>query len=235
MLFNKKSEEDLWPSISDLMSGLMIIFLLIAIAYMHHTTEGKLKAKRIAVAYQEAQIELYNSLHEEFKEDLPHWKAVINKETLSIQFFEPEILFKAGESGVTNKFKEILNDFFPRYLNIIFSEKFKDHIAEVRIEGHTSSEWSSSTQEDGDAYFHNMQLSQARTRAVLQYCYSITQDKSQKKLMEKHITANGLSSSKLIFNENGHEDSLLSRRVEFRTRTTAENKIVQILEELNDD
>lgn len=231
----KSEDGEYWASISDLMSGLMMIFLLIAIAYMHNIAQGQQKIKKIAVTYHEAQVALYEKLNEEFKLDLPKWQAVIDRETLSIQFFEPDILFQTGKADVTPKFKEILDDFFPRYLNIIFSEEFKDTIAEVRIEGHTSSEWSTGTSSLDEAYFNNMQLSQERTRSVLRYCYSITHKEKYKKLMQQHVTANGLSSSKLVYNQDGTEDKAQSRRVEFRTRTNAENRIVQILEELKND
>ena len=224
-----------WSSISDLMAGLMMIFLLIAIAYMHNIAQGQQKIKKIAETYHEAQVALYEKLNEEFKEDLPKWQAIIDKETLSIQFFEPDILFQTGKADVTPKFKDILDIFFPRYLNIIFSDEFKDTIAEVRIEGHTSSEWSTGTSSPDEAYFNNMQLSQERTRSVLVYCYSITQKNNYKNLMQQHVTANGLSSSKLVYNDDGTEDKARSRRVEFRTRTNAENRIVQILDELKND
>lgn len=226
---------DHWPSISDLMSGLMMIFLLIAIAYMHNIAQGQQKVKKIAVTYQEAQVALYEKLNEEFKDDLPKWQATIDKETLSIQFFEPDILFHTGKANVTDKFKNILNDFFPRYLNIIFSSDFKDSLAEIRIEGHTSSEWSNLSLNDDESYFSNMSLSQERTLSVLSYCYNITNKQHYKDLMKKYVTANGLSSSKLIYDSNGREDKGKSRRVEFRTRTNAESKIVQILDELNND
>lgn len=230
--FVKPDDSEHWSSISDLMSGLMIIFLLIAIAYMHNITQSQQKIKRIAVTYQEAQVALYERLNKEFEADLPKWQAVIDKDTLSIQFFEPEILFQAGKTDVTPKFKEILDDFFPRYLNVIFSDEFKNIIAEVRIEGHTSSEWSSTTSSSDEAYFNNMNLSQERTRSVLQYCYYTIKNPTHKALIKKYITANGLSSSKIVFQSDGSEDKAKSRRVEFRTRTNSESRIVQILDEL---
>lgn len=233
MFHINRDNEEHWPSISDLMSGLMIIFLLIAIAYMRDVAEGQQRIKKIAVTYHESQVALYEKLKEEFKDDLKRWEARIDKDTLSIQFFEPEILFKTGKSDVTPRFQEILQDFFPRYLRIIFSDEFKDSIAEIRIEGHTSSEWGMDKSSDTESYFNNMQLSQDRTRSVLMFCYSIIENNELRKLMKKYITANGLSSSKLIFDEEGREDKLKSRRVEFRTRTNSENKIVQILDELS--
>jgi hypothetical protein len=48
----------------------------------------------------------------------------------------------------------------------------------------------------------------------------------------KHVTANGLSSSHLILSSDGIEDELKSRRVEFRTKTNAEKKVVEIIERM---
>jgi len=228
----KDDAEGYWPSISDLMSGLMLVFLLIAIAYMHNVEQGRRRIEKVAVTYQETQVSLYESLMNEFKKDLPKWKATIDKDTLSVKFMEPEVLFKSGCSDVTPAFKAILNDFFPRYLNILFSPTYEASIDEIRIEGHTSSEWDNGKASKGVAYFHNMSLSQDRTRSVLEYCYRITAGAEQKEKMRKYVTANGLSSSHLVTNQSGRELKRLSRRVEFRTRTNAEQKIVEIIREI---
>lgn len=39
--------------------------------------------KNIAVAYQKNQVEIHNSLNEEFIDNLPKWNASIDKHTLS--------------------------------------------------------------------------------------------------------------------------------------------------------
>ena len=107
----KNEAENEWVSISDLMSLLMIIFLFIATSYMHNVQQNQLNVKKVAVAYQELQTDLYIELWEEFKEDLSNWKAVIEKETLTIRFEEPEVLFAIGSSELSGKFQIILNDF----------------------------------------------------------------------------------------------------------------------------
>jgi len=48
----------------------------------------------------------------------------------------------------------------------------------------------------------------------------------------EYITANGLSSSHPILTAKGMEDRARSRRVEFRTRTNAEKKVVEIIQEM---
>jgi outer membrane protein OmpA-like peptidoglycan-associated protein len=108
---------------------------------MQNLQQNQLNVKKVAVAYQVLQTDLYVDLWNEFKEDLPKWKAIIEKETLTIRFEEPEVLFAIGRSELSEKFQKILDDFFPRYIKIISSEKYRNNIEEIRIEGHTSSEW----------------------------------------------------------------------------------------------
>jgi outer membrane protein OmpA-like peptidoglycan-associated protein len=122
----------------------------------------------------------------------------------------------------------ILDDFFPRYIKLLFT-KYKDNIEEIRIEGHTSSEWMEYKIDPETAYFKNMKLSQDRTRSVLIYVLQMIKADTLKQWARGKITANGLSSSKLIIKPNGEEDKEASRRVEFRVRTDAESQIGKIL------
>ena len=232
-----KSEDSEWGPIADLMSGLMMVFLFISVSYMlnvknekDNIEKEKNKMREVAVEYNRLQTDLYNDLKIEFENDLKKWGAVLDKKTLSVRFEEPEILFDAGRFEIKKKFREILDDFFPRYIKRIYDEKYRNDIAEIRIEGHTSSEWQYKATAS-EAYFFNMELSQNRTRAVLHYVLTdIYFDKDVEEWIKKTTTANGLSSSKLLFNDNDEEDKIKSRRVEFRVRTNSEERIVKILE-----
>jgi outer membrane protein OmpA-like peptidoglycan-associated protein len=186
--------------------------------------------KKIAETYQKLKDKLYNDLLKEFQNDLKKWSAVIDRKTLSFRFEEPEILFGQGDAALNQRFKEILNDFFPRYVNLLSTPEYADNIEEIRIEGHTSSEWNSEGNFDV-AYFNNMKLSQDRTRAVLEYVLALIREPKLKQWARFRITANGLSSSKLIYKPGGAEDQESSRRVEFRVRTNAEELIGKILKE----
>jgi len=227
---SSKENGEYWISISDMMSGLMMIFLFISISYMISVIREKDKIKEIAVTYNRLQNDLYEDLYNEFKNDLQKWDATINRQTLSVRFESPDVLFKLGSSQLENKFKEILEDFFPRYIKILTSEKYKSDIEEIRIEGHTSSDWATQCPPDV-AYFNNMQLSQDRTRSVLEYVLTLPSIAGHKDWVKKYLTANGLSSSKLIFLPDGREDKDKSRRVEFRVKTNAEKRIVKIINE----
>jgi len=80
-----------------------------------------------------------------------------------------------------------------------------------------------------------MELSQDRTRSVLEHCLGLPDliaDDGLRGWTRQHLTANGLSSSHLILKKNGDEDKKRSRRVEFRTKTAAEKKVVEIIEQM---
>lgn len=227
----KSSEEgEHWLTVSDLMAGLMMVFLFIAIAFMRHVSVERDKIKDVAVAYQENQVAIFDSLNEEFEDDLSAWRATIDKETLSFQFNSPEVLFDTGESTLKPEFESILASFIPRYLGVL--EKFKANISEVRIEGHTSSEWGADTHPD-DAYFFNMTLSQNRTRSVLKYAYLQTSlPKIQQEWVKSSFAAVGLASSRLKLNADGSENQEQSRRVSFRVITNADIQIRKIIDGL---
>ena len=219
-------QEEHWVSVSDLMAGLMMVFLLVSIVFMVNAEIERNKIRDVAVLYDRLRIQLYDDLRREFAPDLERWGAQINPD-LSIRFGRPELIFDKGRNDLKAEFQAILRDFFPRYLTIITSDKYRDDIAEVRIEGHTSTGWVGRSADE--AYILNMGLSQARTRSTLQYLLALPAVQAEKSWLTEHMTANGLSSSKPVLLADGTEDVERSRRVEFRLRTDAEARIATIL------
>ena len=119
--FSNFDREDHWISVSDLMAGLMIIFLFIAVAYMVNVQNEKKNIQEIAVTYQKLQVNLYEDLEREFRQDLIRWNATLDKERLSVRFMvapkdkntfrEPEILFRVGSDVIEERFQKILKEF----------------------------------------------------------------------------------------------------------------------------
>jgi outer membrane protein OmpA-like peptidoglycan-associated protein len=237
-----------WIPLSDLMTGLMMIFMLVAIVFMvqveaskHEIELQRLRAeeakteaeqktqimRNVAEQYSNARSQLYNDLYREFASDLPRWKATLDLD-LSIRFNEPEVLFDTGKAVLKPQFMNILADFFPRYVKILSGIKYREDIEEVRIEGHTSTIWSGQVSPE-EAYFRNMELSQSRTRSALQFVLLLPQVAEQRRWLIGHVTANGLSSSRPRLLADGKEDRDGSQRVEFRVRTNAEARIGEIL------
>ena len=79
---SKKDDAEHWIGISDMMSGLMMVFLFMAVAYMYYVQVERENIKEIAVAYKDTQVAIYNDLMKEFQEDLPRWNAEIERNTL---------------------------------------------------------------------------------------------------------------------------------------------------------
>ena len=229
-IIKSSEKENQWVSISGLFSILMMIFLFLSIAYMGNIILKQKKITVIAQTYEETQKGISHDLKKEFTQNLRVWNAVLDSLTLSIRFEDPEILFQVGSAELNQHFKNILDNFFPRFIQILTDPKYKDEIEEIRIEGHTSSEWAGESS-PYQAYFNNMELSQDRTHNVLIYILSKIKDEKLFNWTKSKLTANGLSSSKLIYNLDQTENKERSRRVEFKIKTNAEKQINKILKQ----
>ena len=221
-----EQEESHWLSVADLMAGLMMVFLFIAIALMLKAYNERDTIKEVAVAYQENQVAIYQALVTEFKENLKDWDAEIDEDTLTFTFKSPDVMFESGKDNLSPEYQTLLSLFFPRYMQVL--EPFKGSINEVRVEGHTSSPFGNAS--DDDAYFGNMALSQGRTRSVLRHVYLLPEIEQNKTWVKLHLAAVGLSSSRLILKDDGSENNAASRRVSFRVITNADVQIKRILQ-----
>ena len=220
------ARHNVWMSVSDLMTGLMIIFLFVAVAYMIKVQDSQ----SVLDDYVETKQKLHERLVNEFKGDTARWKMVVGKD-LSMKFKEPEVLFAQGSGEIKPKFMEILNEFIPKYLHILLTDSLRDRIQEIRIEGHTDD--LRMVKYGKDPYLSNVLLSQERAYNVLKYIREMpsyeTYTPEQKKLLDFWFTANGLSYGKALDTNEGFAalsgdsiDKAKSRRVEFRIVTTGE-------------
>jgi outer membrane protein OmpA-like peptidoglycan-associated protein len=225
-----KEDSEHWIGISDMMSGLMMVFLFMAVAYMYYVQVERENIKEIAVTYKDTQVAIYNDLMQEFQQDLLRWNAKIERNTLEVTFNNPEVLFGSGSPELNSQFKGILPDFFPRYVAIL--SRYRNAIEEIRIEGHTSSDWGSLHGES--AYFPNMALSQDRTRSVLEYVIALLPQVADRDWVRSNFAAVGYSSSRRVLDSEGKlEDAASSRRVNFRVITNSELLIRNIIEKLD--
>jgi len=174
---------------------------------------------------------LYQALMEEFKDDFEPWNAELTKDDLMFRFNDPVTLFERGSDDLKPGFANILNDFFPRYLKVL--SQYQENIQEVRVEGHTSSEWSGAKTE-ADRYRLNKNLSVKRANAVRDFSVGSVQfDKGSTELkpdvaktvsdtgvdgvwVEDTFQPYGMSYDNLILNPDGTENKEASRRVDFK-------------------
>lgn len=220
------AKPNVWLSVSDLMTGLMVIFLFVAIAYISRVQ----KNQSVLTDYVETKNEMHDKLVKEFAGDTLKWQMAIGKD-LTMKFKEPTVLFATGSYELTPRFKEILNEFLPRYFNILLNDSLSNRIQEIRIEGHTDDV--PIPRYDLDPYIANAMLSQQRALSVVRYFRSMQAFKNytpeQQHQIEFWLTANGLSYGKALDSNGSYTqqsgkpiDKDLSRRVEFRIVTSGD-------------
>ena len=221
-------------SVSDLMTGLMIIFLFVAVSYMVKVQDNQ----SVLTNYVDTKKNLHEKLVSEFAGDTAKWQMSIGKD-LTMKFENPTVLFASGEWELTDPFKDILEEFLPRYFNILLKDTLRDRIQEIRIEGHTDDV--PIPRLDQDPYIANIILSQRRALSVVKYFRELPvfqeYTKEEQRLIEYWLTANGFSYGKSL-DENGTYTMLsgspinreLSRRVEIRIVTSGDEILESFVE-----
>lgn len=235
-------ETSIWISNTDLMSGLLVVFLFISILMTQSVSE-------ITEKTDEAKQNLQSNLSSSFTaEELSEYNLDPQQNGGDIghaSFDKGESRFKVGSSELTPEFQATLKAFLPNYIKAIYdtNEQYKkEHngqecIQEIRIEGHTSSEWHNANVPPNIAYINNMELSQSRTREIIKFALSLPELVPYHAFIKEKLTANGLSSSHQKTKiENGQqvEDKEASRRIEFRVVANNEETLKNIKEAMNE-
>ncbi len=227
----KKSDSNYWISLSDIMTGLMVIFLFISISYIS-------QQNKFVKDYTRTREKIYNELDTSFSDLFMDWDIEIDRD-LSIRISDKRAYFDIQnyreKVNLRPEFERFLDLFIPKFLEIVTKEEYKNRIAEVRIDGHTGMQ---SYNENSNIYYlHMVELSQKRSNAVLAYFLSHPYYRElgddTKNRLRFWLTSNGLSYGKAldsnkeyVYNSENPIDNTHSLRVEFKIVTTSE-KVIQ--------
>ena len=217
------AKNNVWMSVSDLMTGLMVIFLYIAIAYM-------IRVRDDISEYKDTKEEIYNRLKDKFSDsEIANGTISVNPD-LSMRFLRATTQFSSGQKTLPKSFEMTLDTVIPKYLDVLvnLNDTLKGKLKEIRIEGHTDD--TGIPKVNPDPYRANLILSQERARNVLFYILNIIEQKNyteaDKLLLQHLLTANGYSFSRAldstgneIYGTNKPIDKDRSRRVEIRIIT----------------
>ena len=168
--------------------------------------------------------DLIEALQEEFRNS--NLQIAVDEKTGAITF-DSSILFEYNEATLTDKGKEYLSEFLPRYVRILMSPEYKEYVSEIIIEGHTDT---------SGTYLFNLELSQERAYSVAEYCLSDDAgllNAYYLSEMRKVTSTTGRSWSDPVYRPDGTEDDEASRRVEFLFRLKDEEMVREMIEILS--
>lgn len=236
---NSNNEETTyWLSYSDMMAALLLIFVLIISFTMlqakkqYEIKEQELLSQQELIEKQQEQLdriigirsELISVLRDEFEDS--NLSVYVDPQTGSITF-DSNVLFDRSKYDIKEAGVAFLNEFLPRYFNVLLEDRFREYVSEIIIEGHTD------TRAD---YMYNLELSQQRALSVAKFCFiEETSPFSEEKILElqKIVTVNGKSYSDPIFNSDGTVNLDASRRVEFKFRLKDEEMVDEMIKVLS--
>jgi outer membrane protein OmpA-like peptidoglycan-associated protein len=211
---SEEQDSGVYLSISDLMSSVLMIFVLLFITVQIQLQTEITRAKQLEIqlekykkAVDELPIRILNALEGKIG---GKGLFTVDPATGDVSIGD-RILFDEGSAELKSEGKKFLQQFIPIYSNVIFSDNlFERQITRVVIEGHTSSKGSDQ---------ENMELSLRRALAVSDYILSNQLKFATKERFKKKILASGRGE----IDANQKIDNSSDRKVVFRFQFRREN------------
>lgn len=200
---NTEGESPFWISFSDLMSALMVLFLVVMAVTLVAITNS-ISAIDKAKVRREKDIAAFM---DKVKQDSKRKNVTVDATTFRVDMGELA-RFNSGQSSITPEAARFLREYIPVILDAYESKEGQDWLRRVVIEGFTDSDGS---------YLFNVGLSLDRSRSVL--CSMFGQAHAgERPLTETQLRS--LQNLALVggysFNSSIKNDKAASRRVELR-------------------
>lgn len=207
LLQGEQEESHFWPSFTDLLTAILLCFILIFIIMMVIKSFQIEEMKRTIDQIMGVRVELIQDLNEEFGDST---LGIEIDEKTGAMIFNTDILFEFDETDLKPEAFVFLDEFVPAYLDVLLESGYEDYISEIIIEGHA---------DQVGGYLYNLELSQERAYSVAEYVLSneFPYPNIQEHLREK-LTVNGRSYTDGRTDEEGNYSHKDSRRVEFKFR-----------------
>lgn len=216
----------------------VVLFLVVTITQLGAAVDElaniNATVETIASDYRNTRAAIVDALLEEFEEDFQKWGAELREETLTIRFTDNGT-FAPNRAELTPQFRQILNEFVPRYVEVLYRAEFRDNITDVLIEGHTANPGG------GFDFVASMTLAYGRSLNVLGTSYlAVSSGENdewvlQREWLEERIGVGGYSHGRPVRDGGGQIDWDRSRRVDFRVITNADEQLQQILGSVTDE
>ena len=203
---NDVQENVFWITMTDLLLGLAVIFIVLFVLAMTGFTQAKLQE-------QQLKSEVAKDLAQEL--NAKNINAQIDLSTGAVKLSDLQ-LFELGSYQLSEDGKAFLNKFIPIYLNAVYSNpKIADKVVNIVIQGHTDSQSFAGVSSKDLQFVKNMELSTQRANEVAKYIFNTPYNKAYSAKLHKMLIVEGKSFSQPVM-VNGKEDYSKSRRVELQ-------------------
>lgn len=203
---NEVQENVFWITMTDLLLGLAVIFIVLFVLAMTGFTQAKLQEQHL-------KSEVAKDLAQELNSKNIYAQVDLSSGIVKLSDLQ---LFELGSYQLSNDGKAFLNKFIPIYLNAVYSNpKIADKVVNIVIQGHTDSQSFAGVSSKDLQFIKNMELSTQRANEVAKYMFYTPYNKAYSAKLHKMLVVEGKSFSQPVF-VNGKEDYDKSRRVELQ-------------------
>lgn len=210
---NDVQENVFWITMSDLLLGLAVIFIVLFVLAMTGFSQAKLEEQNV-------KSEVAKDLAQEL--NAKNIDAQIDLLTGDVKLSDLQ-LFELGSYELSEDGKAFLNKFIPIYLNAVFENpKVSDKVKNIVIQGHTDSQTFAGIDSKDVQFIKNMELSTKRANEVAKYIFYTPYNKAYSPKLHKMLQVEGKSYSEPVL-VNGKEDYNKSRRVELELVVKSSN------------
>lgn len=210
---NEVQENVFWITMTDLLLGLSVIFIVLFVLAMTGFTQAKLQEQTI-------KSEVAKELTENLK--AKNIDAQVDLMTGDVKLSDLQ-LFELGSYELSDDGRAFLDKFIPIYLKAVFeNEKVAGKVQNIVIQGHTDSQSFAGINSKDLQFIKNMELSTKRANEVAKYIFYTPYNKSYSIKLHKMLLVEGKSYSEPVL-VNGKEDFAKSRRVELELVVKSSN------------
>ena len=203
-------ERPFWISFSDLMTALMVVFLLVmSVALLAVTKDVSEQQRKEAERIKDIN-ELMTQLEVAARSDTTFTNVNVNKDYLNPFIdFGPLATFDLGKSQLKDSTKSVLRAYIMKLLSVANTEKGKKWFKQIVVEGYT---------DNTGTYLNNLDLSLRRSQRLV--CVLLDELKPedaslsamQKEQVRKLFLVGGYSSN------SAKSEDALSRRIELKLK-----------------
>jgi outer membrane protein OmpA-like peptidoglycan-associated protein len=215
----EESDSGLANSFTDLMTSLMVIFILLLCASLNNAQMESEDTRNSVLAELREELKEFAKTGVEVRSD--------PRDPLGLLILVPQglLAFDTDRAEIPSQGEAFLQSFIPRLSKILCHAKFVKEINSVVVEGHADSRGTEA---------HNLGLSQKRSMAVVLSSLAILDSPElgrERSFFLQFLSASGRGMAEPVLDASGHENQTLSRRVVFkiRVRSLEQKELLEML------